>query len=489
MKHIAIVPGGKRWPLTGILFGCIVGAMALNILGCSNPSLKPWHTERLTAEFTTGKLDEVRTFDDYRQLEDRLFAQLEEKVYARTETGPEFELVRYSSGSAADPQHRKPNWNRTFELTADSPIGGVLLLHGMSDSPYSLRALGKTLNQHNYWVIGLRLPGHGTAPSGLKYIKWEDMAAVVRLSIAHLTSKVGQKPIHIVGYSTGAPLALNYSLDALEGIASPLPASLVLISPAIGVHPAAGLAGLKDGLSRVPGLGGLAWLSIQPEFDPYKYNSFATNAGAQVHRLTREVDRRISAQAQSGALKLFPPTLVFKSAVDATVLPNAVVDSLLKPLGPHGNELVLFDINRYAAKTNLLIDDPAPLTDRLMADRNLPFTLTLVTNENPESFQMVAHRKAPLSNDVSETEPLNLAWPTGVISLSHVALPFPPDDPLYGQRPPDNDKVLFLGQMAIQGERGLLKISYDWLVRLRHNPFYDYLEGRTLQWLDSVNQR
>jgi pimeloyl-ACP methyl ester carboxylesterase len=463
--------------------------MALNILGCSNPSLKPWHTERLTAEFTTGKLDEIRTFDDYRQLEDRLLAQLEEKVYSRTGTGPEFELDRYSSGSAADPQHRKPNWNRTFELTADSPIGGVLLLHGMSDSPYSLRALGKTLNQHNYWVIGVRLPGHGTAPSGLKYIKWEDMAAVVRLSIAHLTSKVGQKPIHIVGYSTGAPLALNYSLDALEGIASPLPASLVLISPAIGVHPAAGLAALKDGLSRVPGLGGLAWLSIQPEFDPYKYNSFATNAGAQVHRLTREVDRRISAQAQSGALKLFPPTLVFKSTVDATVLPNAVVDSLLKPLGPHGNELVLFDINRYAAKTNLLIDDPAPLTDRLMADRNLPFTLTLVTNENPESFQMVAHRKAPLSNDVSETEPLNLAWPTGVISLSHVALPFPPDDPLYGQRPPDNDKVLFLGQMAIQGERGLLKISYDWLVRLRHNPFYDYLEGRTLQWLDSVNQR
>jgi hypothetical protein len=315
------------------------------------------------------------------------------------------------------------------------------------------------------------------------------MAAVVRLCIAHLTSKVGQKPIHIVGYSTGAPLALNYSLDALEGIASPLPASLVLISPAIGVHPAAGLAGLKNALSRVPGLGGLAWLSIQPEFDPYKYNSFATNAGAQVHRLTREVDRRISAQAQSGALKLFPPTLVFKSTVDATVLPNAVVDSLLKPLGLHGHELVLFDLNRYAAKTNLLIDDPAPLTDRLMADRNLPFTLTLVTNENPESLQMVARRKALLSNDASETEPLNLAWPTGVISLSHVALPFPPDDPLYGQRPPDYDKVLFLGQMAIQGERGLLKISYDWLVRLRHNPFYDYLEGRTLQWLDSVNQR
>jgi hypothetical protein len=68
-----------------------------------------------------------------------------------------------------------------------------------------------------------------------------------------------------------------------------------------------------------------------------------------------------------------------------------------------------------------------------------------------------------------------------------VALPFPPDDPLYGQRPPDNEDVLFLGQMALQGERGLLKISYDWLVRLRHNPFYDFLERRTLVWIDNAN--
>jgi alpha-beta hydrolase superfamily lysophospholipase len=79
----------------------------------------------------------------------------------------------------------------------------------MSDSPYSLRALGLTLNRHNYWVIGLRLPGHGTAPSGLKYVEWEDMAAAVRLSMDHLAAKVGQKPIHIVGYSNGAPLAIN----------------------------------------------------------------------------------------------------------------------------------------------------------------------------------------------------------------------------------------------------------------------------------------
>ena len=81
------------------------------------------------------------------------------------------------------------------------------------------------------------------------------------------------------------------------------------------------------------------------------------------------------------------------------------------------------------------------------------------------------------------TEPLQIEWPRGVFSLSHVALPFPPDDPLYGQQPPANRDQLFLGQIPMQGERGLLRISSDWLLRLRHNPFYDYLERRTLDWV------
>lgn len=465
---------------------CVGVAMILYFVGRGGSSLEPWHTEKLTAEFTAKKAGAIRTFDDYRRLEDNLFAQLEEQVYARIGTGPSFALVRYSAGSAADPQRRSPNWNRSFELSTHSPVGGALLLHGMSDSPYSFRALGEALNHRKYWVIGLRLPGHGTAPSGLLHVKWEDMVAAVRLGMEHLASKVGQKPIHIMGYSTGGPLALHHTLDALEGKASPLPASLVLISPAIGLHPAARLAGFMDGLSVVPGLNRLAWLSITPEFDPYKYNSFATNAGTQVDRLTRGVSRRIADRGRSGPIRGFPPTLVFKSAIDATVSANAVVDSFLKHLGPDGHELVLFDINRFAAKATLLLDDPGLLSDRLMSDGTLPFTVTLVTNESPQSRQVLARRKAPFSPLASETKPLDLSWPVEVLSLSHVALPIPPDDPLYGQRFPENDKDLFLGEMAIRGERGLLRISSEWLLRLRYNPFYDFLESRSLAWLDDA---
>ncbi len=479
----------RRLLIGSMLLCGIVVAFGVQFQGRRGPPLELWHTEALPAEFSAKNSHEIQNLDDYRQLEQRLFAQLEEKIYADTKTGSGYELVRYSSGSRADPQTRGLNWNRSFELEADEPVGGVLLLHGMSDSPYSLRALGEILNKRRYWVIGPRLPGHGTAPSGLKSVTWEDMAAVVRLGIKHLSEKIGKKPIHIVGYSTGAPLALDFTLDALDGKVTPLPDSLILISPAIGIHPAVGLAGLKDSLSRIPGLGRLAWVSIQPEFDPYKYNSFTANAGSQVHRITRSVADRIANLTQAGLLEKHPPVLIFKSTVDATVSTHAVVDRLLNRLGPYGHELVLFDINRAAAAGPLLVFDPGLLTNRLMDDRTLPFTLTVVTNENPKSLQVVFRRKDPFSKDMTKTVSLDLAWPPSVISLSHVALPFPPDDPLYGQRSPDDADALFLGQMAIKGELGLLRLSGDWLLRLRHNPFFEFLERRTREWVDMHGDR
>jgi len=143
---------------------------------------------------------------------------------------------------------------------------------------------------------------------------------------------------------------------------------------------------------------------------------------------------------------------------------------------------VLFDINRSSVASTILVSDPGPLTARLMANAALPFGLTLIANENTESRAVVSRRKAPLSADFS-TVPLNLAWPRGVISLSHVALPFPPDDPLYGQRASAVDEALHLGQIAVQGERGLLKFPADWLLRLRHNPFYEFLETRVIEWM------
>jgi len=476
--------------ITGIILALPI--LVIYVTARNNaPLLKSWHTEVLTEEFSQDMVDgQVRSFDDYLQLEQRLFRQLDEQVYARSETGPAHALERYSSGSAADPNRRHTNWNHSFELTSSPAVGGVLLLHGMSDSPYSLRALGEALNSRGYQVIGLRLPGHGTAPSGLTRVTWQDMAAAATLAIEHLEASLGSRPIHIIGYSTGASLALDYTLNAVEEAGAMVPASLVLISPAIRIHSGGALAGFKNSLSVLPGLDGLAYLSVMAEFDPYKYNSFATNAGAQVHRITRDVDRRLKVLAQNPeAVGKLPPILVLKSTVDSTVTTDAVVDNLLMRLAAGRNELVLFDINRNAAiKSTLLVSDPGPLTHRMMADQDLPFAVTFITNGNPHSTRVVVRHKAPFSLEASDIEYLDLNWPRGVVSLSHIALSFPPDDPLYGQRPPPDDELVFLGDLAIKGEQGLLKLPPEWLLRMRYNPFYTYLQKRVLQWVDDAGE-
>jgi hypothetical protein len=176
---------------------------------------------------------------------------------------------------------------------------------------------------------------------------------------------------------------------------------------------------------------------------------------------------------------------VFLSAVDATVSTAAVVDNLLEHLPPGHGELVLFDLNRRDVSSTVMVADPGPLTARLMANAQLTFGLTLIANEGPSSTRLVSRSKPPLSTEIA-IEPLDTAWPDGIISLSHIALPFSPDDPLYGQKRPEGSDVVFLGQIPVQGERGLLLFPADWLLRLRHNPFYPFLESRTIAWLDKA---
>lgn len=198
----------------------------------------------------------------------------------------------------------------------------------------------------------------------------------------------------------------------------------------------------------------------------------------------RDCAGRIRDRAAASPDDVLPPTIVFKSTVDATVTTDALIDDLLALLAPDRHELVLFDINRDAVKSALMIADPAPLTDRVMRAPDQPFAVSFVTNESPDNRAVRVDTKPPLSGEVTTSEPLDASWPPGLISLSHVALPFPPDDPLYGRRAPDNTDVLFLGEMALRGERGLLRFPENWLMRLRYNPFYDYLESRALDWAD-----
>jgi hypothetical protein len=70
-----------------------------------------------------------------------------------------------------------------------------------------------------------------------------------------------------------------------------------------------------------------------------------------------------------------------------------------------------------------------------------------------------------------------------VFAQSHVALPIAPDDPIYGAERPTDGKMIYLGRLEILGEQGVLQISRTVRERLRFNPFFSYLDGKTMGFL------
>lgn len=442
------------------------------------PPLHPWQLERLD-DFTAGDASQVVTVAQYRALEDRLFADLDARVYRPVVADAEF-FNRYRRGSRSDPGVWPVNWNRTFELRpqADVPVRGtVLMLHGLTDSPYSMRSTGEHLAAMGYEVVGLRLPGHGTAPSGLLTFRIEDMQAAVRLAARDLHGRAPDRPFYLVGYSNGAALAVDYSLSVLEGESLPRPAGLVLMSPAIAISRLAVLGRVKTGLSSLPGFERAAWESIGLEFDPYKYTSFSLHAGGETFRITRRIAQHIAGLSADGPLRDFPPVLAFVSTVDSTVKAEAVAATLLDRLAPGNNELVLFDVNRYSGIQELLVEDPGKLTQQLEQRSDRPYALTVITNLSPDTMQVVERRVAAGSTGAN-LRTLAIEWPLQVFSLSHVALPFPPDDPLYGYEAEPGGPYVHLGRVQVHGENGVLSVPTWALTRQRSNPFHGYMLQR-----------
>ena len=179
----------------------LVGVLGFTLYMNSLPSLSTWHTTILQNEFTADS--DVKDFDAYLDLEKRLFHELDSEIYAKVLPTEQNYINRYTKNSLSNPKRWDKAWNRSFELPVNNPKMGVLLIHGMSDAPYSLHAQAEQLHKRGVWVVAMRMPGHGTVPSGLIELKWQDMAAAVKIGMKRLHQRVGDKPIHSIGYSTG----------------------------------------------------------------------------------------------------------------------------------------------------------------------------------------------------------------------------------------------------------------------------------------------
>lgn len=186
----------------------------------------------------------------------------------------------FQTGNAAD----ELDWNAPREWRPEGPpTRGVLLVHGLGDSPWSFTDIGAALAEQGYLVRTALLPGHATRPEDLVGVDLEDWRRVVREQAAILARDVPQ--VYLGGFSTGANLALEYALehDEVQG--------LLLFSPALK----SGIAGdwLLPWLARVK-----TWMrqpsDTQVQQSALRYLNVPTNAFAQYYRSSVAVREKIA---------------------------------------------------------------------------------------------------------------------------------------------------------------------------------------------------
>ena len=471
--------GGLGTLARRLLLGIVLLVVALvgirAYLSTQGPPLRPWQTivpDEPSAD-AVAKMD----WRAYTQVETAMFDQVHRKLRGKLEPSDNTPLNRYYDESLTSPLRFERDWNRSFVLEPEGkPRGVAVMLHGLTDSPYSMRSLAQLYRAHGYIALVPRLPGHGTVPAGLTREGRAEWNAVVDMAMREAQRRAGQDlPIHLVGYSNGAALALLHELRWIERGQRSDVDRIVLLSPMIEVNRFAryaGLAGVPAFFSRYAKA---AWLDLLPEYNPFKYNSFPVRAARESYLVTADLQRALEAVSRQDRLAQLPPVLAFQSVVDDTVSARAVVTRLFDVLPDNGSELVLFDVNRSRVMAPML--RPAATNwPRQVLQQPRNYTLTVLGATSQDDANVLARSRAAHANAIA-AQPIGMAYPLEVYSLSHVALPFADDDPLYGLHP-SGQGGLRLGAIAVRGERNALLVSQDALSRLGSNPFHAYMLSR-----------
>src|SRR3546814_881417 len=154
------------------------------------PPLELWHTyapDELSAE-------EIETADwrRYLAIEQAIFDDVRAEVTARLDAEDRIPLNRYFDGSPVYPGRFPQDWNRSYVLEPEgAPVGAAVLLHGLTDSPYSLRHIARRYRAHGYVSVAIRLPGPGPVPAGLAKVEWVDWMAATRLAGREARRRIG----------------------------------------------------------------------------------------------------------------------------------------------------------------------------------------------------------------------------------------------------------------------------------------------------------
>jgi carboxylesterase len=121
-----------------------------------------------------------------------------------------------------------PGWMQDWSAQGSGKNAriGVLLVHGFTGAPPSMRPWGEFLHSKGYTVRVPLLPGHGTKPEDLNKVKWQEWPAKVQAELDELYKSCDQ--VFIAGLSMGGGTTLYVAAENNERISG-----LILVNPMI----------------------------------------------------------------------------------------------------------------------------------------------------------------------------------------------------------------------------------------------------------------
>jgi carboxylesterase len=209
---------------------------------------------------------------------------------------------------------------------------GVLLLHGFTGSPASMRPWAEDLHQRGFTIEMPRLPGHGTDWRELNTMTWQDLARATVAAFEDLRSRT--RSVVVMGLSNGALLALRLAQTRGDDLAG-----IVLVNPFVyTLDPRAKLLPiLKLVLPSFPGvINDIA----KPDMDELGYDRLPLRAVASMTQLQKIVQAKLA--------EVRVPTLLFTSRQDH-VLGEKAHQKLAAALMPDDYEHVWLERSYHVA--------------------------------------------------------------------------------------------------------------------------------------------
>lgn len=295
---------GKRSRLI-LLILAVIPLAAVTGLGVFLSTGKTLNAAHFPATFSEPFDYDSATFSQYRDWSER-------RLLASRTDSPDKEVI---------------NNLLPFELIPDAdcptnPDGryanGIVLVHGLIASPWSMRHIGEYFRTHCFYVLAPLLYGHGSRPGDMLVSYSEDWQRDVAFSTRLLAEKADK--VYLSGHSAGGTLAV---LEATRNIEVD---ALILFAPAMAVDPVSKYAGMISQVGRL--FPAAAWFEVEPEEGVYRYESFPFTAAAQTWSLIRETQQSLLNHP------LDIPVMTVASAQDTTVDAQATFDFMAQQTNP-----------------------------------------------------------------------------------------------------------------------------------------------------------